>query len=49
VEEVFTRAVDFEMPLDCWGWLAGGGGAGVGVVVRFWEVIFAYDTPAEGG
>jgi hypothetical protein len=36
----FTRAVSSEMSLDCcWGRLAGG--AGIGVVGKFWEVICA--------
>jgi hypothetical protein len=32
----FNRALRSEMSLDCcWGWLAGGSGAGAGVVGRF--------------
>jgi hypothetical protein len=38
----FNRALSSEMSLDCcWGWLAGGAGAGVGVVEGFLEVIYA--------
>jgi hypothetical protein len=35
-QRFLNRAVSSEMSLDCcWGWLAGGTGAGVGVVGRF--------------